>query len=303
MSQSIVLNGQKIGRMRASFILFKETFRFFWADKEMIWVPIITSLMQLFLIGLAVVTVIIPAGIFNSADTETTGLTLFEYGYVFLFYVIGAFTVSFTQATITHIVYTRVHGGNATLGNGLRVACAHAGNLFVWACITSTVGLILRAIAERSQLLMKLLVMVLGAVWSVLTYFVVPAIIIDNKSAVSGIRHSGTVFKRTWGETIVSNISFSLVMFVMFFVLAIAFVGLVVVTGGSAGMVVVSGSIFMIAIFVLILIHSVLDSVLRTLLYVYANEGTVPVDFNRELLENMLARKEVVSEIPVKTTL
>lgn len=302
MANPIVLGGQRVGRLRASFILFKETFRFFWADKEMLWVPIITSIMQLFLIGLLVITVVIPSGMFADVETETAALTPVEYAYVFLFYVIGAFTVACTQAAITHIVYTRVHGGNATLGSGLHAATAHAGNLFIWACITSTVGLVLRAIAERSAWLMKLLVAILGTAWSVLTYFVVPAIVIDQKSAFDAIGHSGTIFKRTWGETIVTNISFSLAILVSFFVLVVVLIGLMVVSGGAVEVLFVCGGIFIVAILIIILLSSVLDSVLRTLLYVYANEGTVPQNFNRELLESMLARTQVVAETPNQTT-
>ncbi len=298
----IVLNGQKVGRLRASFILLKETLRFFWADKEMLWIPIITSIMQLFLIGVAVITVVIPSGIFSAIESETATLTPAEYGYMFLFYVIGAFSVAFAQAAITHIVYTRVHGGNATLGSGLSVACSHAGSLFIWACITSTVGMILRAIAERSQLFMKIIVAILGVAWSVLTYFVVSAIVIEKKDALDAIRHSGVTFRRTWGETLVTNISFSLAIIVGFLVLTIALIGLIVVSGGSVEVLIISGILFIVAILVMSLVSSVLDSVLRTLLYVYANEGTVPPNFNRELLESMLTRKAVDSGIPSQTT-
>jgi len=298
MATPIILNGQRVGRVRASFILLKETFRFFWADKEMLWIPVITSIAQLFLIGLAVVFVIIPAGLFSDVESNTSSFQSVEYLYLFLFYVIGAFSIAFTQAAITYIVYTRIHGGDATLGSGLRTAWAHAGSLFVWACITSTVGIILRAIAERSGLLVKLLVMVLGATWSVLTYFVVPAIITgDDKSAFTAIRQSGTVFKRTWGETIVTNISFGLAITLSFFILVIALIGLNVIFIGSIEIMFVSGIIFIFVILGIGLLSSVLGSVLRTLLYVYANEGTVPQDFNRELLENMLARKQVATRM------
>lgn len=302
MATPIVLKGQRVGRIRASFILFRETFRFFWADKEMIWIPVIASIFQLFLIGLLVLFVLIPAGVFDESTSETTALTAIEYGYVLVFYIIGAFTIACTQAAITHIVYTRIHGGNATLASGFGIAYKHAGSLFVWACVTSTVGLVLRAIAERSQLLVKLLVMLLGAAWSVLTYFVVPAIVIDNRSAFSAIKHSGVTFKRTWGETIVTNISFSLAMLVAFFALVVVLIGLIVMLGGNTGALIVCGVVFIFTIIVMVLISTVLDSVLRVLLFVYANEGVVPENFNRELLENMLARTATIAPVAQNNT-
>lgn len=297
----IILQGQKVGRLRASFILLKETLRFFWADKEMLWIPVIAAFLQFALIGLALIFVILPSGILTSEESEGL-LSVMEYVYVFIFYVIGAFTVSCTQAAITHIVYTRAHGGDATLGNGLNVAMSHAGALFIWACITSTVGVILRAIAERSQLLVKILVAILGAAWSVLTYFVVPAIVVDKKNAVEAIKHSGMTFKRTWGETLITNISFGLAITAMFIGFIAVLVVLIIAFNGALPVMISTGVLFCIVTVGMVLLSSVLESVLRTLLYVYAQEGTVPQNFNRELLEHMLARKEIVnSTMPSNT--
>lgn len=294
----IVLNGQKIGRFRASKLLFTETFRFFWADREMMWVPFIAVVAQFFILGVALFAVCIPAGMF-AEGAENVPLTAPEYGALFVLYVISAFVLAFSQAVITHIVYTRIHGGDATLGDGMKVAASHASALFVWACITSTVGILLRSIAERSQLLVKILVAVMGAMWSVLTYFVVPAIVIDKKSAFEAIGHSGNVFKRTWGETLIANISLGLVFVTFFFVIIFAIIGLTFIMNVSfVLMFFVGGGILLVAIILASLLSSVLESVLRTLLYVYASEHIVPQNFNKELLESMLGRRPVSTSIP-----
>ncbi len=298
MSQApIVLNGQKIGRFRASKLLFTETFRFFWADREMLWVPFIALIAQFFILGVAIVAVCIPAGMF-AEGAENVPLTAPEYGALFVLYVISAFVLAFSQAVITHIVYTRIHGGDATLGDGMKVAASHMSALFIWACITSTVGIILRSIAERSQLLVKILVAVMGAMWSVLTYFVVPAIVIDKKSAFSAIGHSGNVFKRTWGETLIANISLGLIFATFFFVLIFALIGVAVFAGVSFEFVLFGGGVLFVVIILASLLSSVLESVLRTLLYVYASEHIVPQNFNQELLESMLGRRPVSTPIP-----
>lgn len=298
MSQApIVLNGQRIGRFRASKLLFTETFRFFWADREMLWVPFIALIAQFFILGVAVVAVCIPAGMF-AEGAENVPLTVPEYAALLVLYVVSAFVLAFSQAVITHVVYTRIHGGDATLGDGMKVATSHAAALFVWACITSTVGILLRAIAERSQLLVKILVAVMGAMWSVLTYFVVPAIVIDKKSAFGAISHSGSVFKRTWGETLIANISLGLVFAAFFFVIIFALIGFAFVVKVSFIMVLVAGGVLILAIILASLLSAVLESVLRTLLYVYASEHIVPQNFNKELLESMLGRRPVSTPIP-----
>ena len=299
MSVPIVIGGKKIGRMRASFLLFKETFRFFWADKEMIWVPVITGFFQLFIIGACGVALVL-SGFSVDEEVEQT-LTGVQYVYILLMYIMCAFTIAYSQATITHIVYTRVHGGDATLWQGLKIAGSHVGALFIWASITSTVGILLRMVAERSQLLVRILIALLGAMWSVLTYFVVPAIVIDGMSPVTAIGHSGNVFKRTWGETFITNISLGFAFIIPIFVLIFVLIGFHVLVGIGPISFLISLGVFSFSIIVIILLSSVLDSVLRTLLYVYASEQVVPHNFNRELLESILARKTVVEQVPSQT--
>lgn len=300
----LVIEGRRIGRMRASFLLFTETFKFLWSDKEMLWVPILSGLTQLFLIGVLTVTVLIPFGFLGEGGNtqgvqHTQGI---EYLFIFVLYVISAFTIAYSQAIVTHIVYTRIRGGNATLWSGIATAGKHWMTLFAWACISSTIGIILRVIAERSSILTKIIVLILGSAWSVLTYFVVPAITIDNKSAFSAIGHSGTVFKRTWGETLVTNISFGLVFVLAVLALSVAMVGVVTVTGGGVDILFVCIPIIFLTILICVVLSAVLDSVLRVLLYVYASEQIIPTNFNKELLESILSRKSVTSEIQTQTT-
>ncbi len=295
--EPIVLNGQKIGRFRASKLLFTEAFRFFWADREMLWVPLIALIAQFFILGVALFAVCIPAGMFVEGGNDAS-FSAPEYAVLFVLYVVSAFVLAFSQAVITHIVYTRIHGGDATLFDGTRVATSHTFALLVWACITSTVGILLRSIAERSQLLAKVVVAIVGTMWSVLTYFVVPAIVIDKKSAFGAIGHSGNVFKRTWGETLIANISLGLVFVAFFFVIIFALIGVIFFAKVSPGAILIAGGVLIVAVILASLLSAVLESVLRTLLYVYASENIVPQNFNRELLESMLGRRPVATPIP-----
>ena len=259
--------------------------------------PILGLFAQLFLIGLAFLIIFAPGGFNMSERMDAIHNSPVQYVYIFVLYIISAFTLACSQATIAHIVYVRMHGGDATLGEGIGVAFKHAPTLFLWACITSTVGMVLRIIAERSALLMRIVVALIGAAWSVLTYFVVPAIIIDKKSATDAIHHSGEVFRRTWGETIVASISLSLAFLAFFIVLIVAIVGALVVSGGDPIVSIICGIVFIVSIVGSIIMSSVLDSVLRTLLYIYASENITPTNFNSELLEKMLVRKAVPVQI------
>lgn len=304
----IVIGGKPVGRFKASWLLFKESFRFLRADKEMLWLPIITAFISL---GLYILLCLIAfllswggsvAALEQSLESEQSPLIpLFVFGT----YAISAFTLALSQAGIAHIVHTRVRGGDATLGQGLRTAFSHSVSLLLWAVITSTVGLVLRAIAERSGWFMRIFIALIGATWSVVTYFVVPAMVIGNTSAFGSIGRSAEVFKRTWGETLISTFSLG-TTFMGFYMLALLTLG--GLAGGAAyiGQYVLAGVLvvaLIIALFVLSLVQATLNGVLRTLLYIYAAERTVPANFNPELLEKMLSRRQFASEtLPVNTT-
>jgi len=157
-------------------------------------------------------------------------------------------------------------------------------------------------IAERSQLLGKIVVAVIGVAWSVMTYFVIPSIVLSKKSAPAAIGHSAQVFKQTWGETIVSNVSMGIVFVFIYIFIVIAFIGLFIFTVGTQSdmlLVLISG-FFVVTLISISLVQSTLGGIVKTLLYIYATEGVAPPNFNSELLEKMLQRKndQVVNPLP-----
>jgi len=299
----ITLQGRPVGRLRASWLLFKEAWRFFKADPELFWVPIIFGLMCILAVvaavGLLTVALLGYEGVSLAAVEEVPAPL--AYGFIFLIYIASAFTYALAQASVVYTVATRVHGGNATLGESLRAALSHALTLFVWSLITSTIGLILRVISERSQLIGRIMAALIGAAWAILTYFVVTAVVLERQTAVPAIKRSAHVFRSTWGETFLSNISLGLTFFLAHVVAFLIFVGFIVIAAitALAPLYIVGFVLYFVWLFVAIFVHEVLHAVLKTLLYIYATEQTVPTNFDQELLANMLAR---TTPKPVGTT-
>lgn len=285
----LTLNGQPVGRFRAGWILLKETWRFMMLDKELLFVPVIAS----FLFGIVIVGIMSvlrdPTTVPNEIPTT--------FALLFMAYVSAAFIAALSQAVISHIVYIRAHGGDANLGQGFTRALTHSFSLFVWSMITSTIGLIINIISGRSEILGRIVASILGATWRVLTYFVVPAMVIDNVSAFASIPKSVSVFKQTFGETIVSNISYRLIFFLIFLLQIVLGVGLTITAliAEREVLAVLILLVFMGCIVLTLFILSVFSGILVTLLYIYATEGAAPNNFNPELLEKMLAHRQPIS--------
>lgn len=287
-----MIGGQKIGRLRASFLLCKESLRFLRADKELLLVPIFSAVMSSLLIGLLTLILVTLSSSYDSLFTADEGVGYPEYLFMFAVYVVSAFSLAIAQATIVHIVYVRAHGGNATLGSGIARAFSNWGPLLVWALITSTVGVILRFISDRSALLGRIIAALLGAAWAILTFFVVPILIIEKKTPVNAVSASASLFKRTWGETLISNVTLGLAFLVAHLIVLGSFVGLLIYGAAINNALVLIAAIVGVLLWLVIstLVNAALQGILKTLLYIYAAEDVVPDNFNRELLESMLVR-------------
>jgi hypothetical protein len=291
--------------LRASWLLFKESWRFLAADKEMLFIPLIATVLNIFLFGILItIGAMVSTGMGGDQLFTGDSLSRVDYVFVFAFYVVGAFTLAISQAGIIHTVYTRAHGGNATLGQSLSAAFSHSGSLFVWSLITSTVGLFLRVVSDRSELIGKIVAAVAGAAWAIATFFVVPAMVIDKKSAFASIPHSLTVFKQTWGETIVSNFSLGLFFFMAHMLALLSFVGLIIagVSIKSLPLILLACVLIVLWLVVTALIQAALQGVIKTLLYMYATENTIPSNFNAELLQAMMTRRGVAPVAPVSVS-
>jgi len=123
MAKSIELGGRSVGRLKAGWILFKEAWRYLQSDKEIVAIPLITTLLNILLFGVLMTAFffLVLSGSL-SISNEGESFTVGEYFFIFCLYVIGAFTLALSQAGVANTVYVRAHGGDATLGDSLKVA-------------------------------------------------------------------------------------------------------------------------------------------------------------------------------------
>jgi hypothetical protein len=163
---------------------------------------------------------------------------------------------------------------------------------------------VLHAIAERSKILGQIVMALLGAAWGLVTYFVVPAMVIDKQSAFGAIPRSASVFKQTWGQTLVSNFTLGAVFLVAHLLVLLSFVGLCVlaIAAGSTVLLIALCVLGVVWLILASIVHSTLNAVLRTLLYIYATENIVPANFNPELLSSMLSRTGAVPQTTATPT-
>jgi hypothetical protein len=202
---------------------------------------------------------------------------------LFLFYVVTYAVAIFFNAALVSCVHARFEGRETSLGDGISHAARHLGTILAWALVAATVGVVLRAIGERSGIIGKLAVALVGGVWSLLTIFVVPILVIEDRGVTDAIRGSITLFRRTWGESVVGVVSIG-VIFAAIAMVAVIPVVAMALFGGLAGFA-LALTLFIILVVVLGIISSAMNGIFVTALYHYAQTGAVPPFFGKGVIE------------------
>lgn len=208
------------------------------------------------------------------------------YLLLFLFYFANYFIIVFFNSALITCAIIRFKGEDPTLGDGFRAAFARLPQIFGWALVSATVGLILRVIESRSERVGEIVAGLLGMAWSATTYFVIPVLVVEKVGPVDAFKRSFSILRKTWGESLVANFSIGLAVFIAV-LLALVPAGLGATIGGTATIVGVAVSALLVV--TILLVSSALQAILLGALYLYATEGKTPSEFGVTELEGAFA--------------
>jgi hypothetical protein len=260
------------GSFSRSFRIVKESWHVLKQDKELLIFPVISGILTIALLFSFIVPVLMSGQELSSDSPVTLAL-------IFLLYVLSYFIVIFFNTALIAGGYERLQGGNPTLSSSLRKASEHLIAIFIWAVISATVGMILRAISRRSGLLGKIVVSIIGMAWSLMTFFVIPGIIFENKGVFNSIKSSGDLFKQTWGEQLAGRFGMGMFFGILSILVIISGFGLAFILPILFLPVIILMAIALITIGV---IKAALDGIYTAALYAYAKTNQAPQGFSQE---------------------
>jgi len=225
----------------------------------------------------------------ESQAASTFAMILVSY----LIYVFTTFVYVFFNTALIACARIRFAGGDPTVMDGLRAAISRLPLVFVWAVVTATVGFILQKASEKSEgILAQIVFGLLGAAWTIASYFVVPVLVADRVGPIKAMRASAGLIRKTWGEAIIAELGLSAVTGVVIFPAFLLIVGgmMATETAPVIGFTLVGIAVFAIALTILIV--STLDAILKAALYVYATDGKMPDYFDGVDVKNAFREKE-----------
>jgi hypothetical protein len=188
-------------------------------NKQLILFPVLSGISMILIIGSFIVAMLATAG-WQPDGIRESG-TLFNYGFGFLFYLINYFVVVFFNTALIQCTRDYFNGEKPSVKKGLQFSMSRLGAIFTWALFAATVGFLLRIIQENLGWLGKIITGLIGIVWGIATFFVVPIIAYDNLNPLQAVKRSALLMKEKWGESLVSTFSFGLLKLLAFIVVCI----------------------------------------------------------------------------------
>jgi Family of unknown function (DUF6159) len=189
-------------------------------------------------------------------------------------YFVASFISIFSSAAVVATADLHLQGRSPTLGDGIHVAVTHAGSLLAWSALTTTVGLVVRALEERAGVVGRLVVGLLGMAWSVATFMVIPVLLFEEESVAESVKRSANLFRQRWGEQLIGNGSIGLALFAVGLVALLPCAALFAVSpivgAVAAGLVVVA----------LMVTSAALSGIFNAALYRYATTGVAGGPFS-----------------------
>ncbi len=274
---------ESIGR---SIELVKTSWNILMDDKKLLVFPVLSGVVTI----LVVLTFILPLLFSGALMGKAHAGPVVYYGLLFLFYVVSYFVVIFFNTALILCVNAKLNGGDMTVGESLSAAAKHLPAIIGWAVVSATVGLVLHLLEERSGLIGQIVFSLVGGAWALVTFFVVPVLVIEDKGVFESIKESFGLIKKTWGESIVGAGGMAVVFVVIgvlggLCVLGTLFLGIELLFYAAL-------ALFLLMIVVLAVVYYAMQGIFVTALYTYARTGTVPTAFNRDTIQNAFLPKQ-----------
>jgi len=270
-------------RLSNGWTLAMNSFKVLKENKQLIIFPVLSGISMVLIMG-SFVLAFLSANGWSFENAEDSG-TIGNYLYLFLFYLVNYFIVVFFNMALIHCTRLYFRGEEVSINAGLRFSLSRIGTIFSWSVFAAIVGTILRIIQEESGIIGKIITGIIGIVWNIATFFVIPVIAYEDLGPIAAFKRSSQLMKQKWGESLGATFSFGLIQFLAMIVLVIPlfFIGnLIHPIGGIA--------LAIMGVFIIATIFSAAQTIFVSA--VYHNITDEPVKhFNQQMIDGLFQKK------------
>lgn len=220
---------------------------------------------------------------------------------ILLVFVASAVAVV-VQGGLVAAVDAEMSGQDSSVGHGLGRAMQHLGPLIAWSAVVTVVSILLGLVRGNGDgnvvgaILRNVLAAAAGVMWTLITFFVVPFIVLEGASPIEAIKSSASLFRQRWGQQLAGGVRIGAWIGLLFILPGILLLigGILLALLGSTAAVASGASLAVIGL-VLLLIGIVLSSAMRSVfsvaLYRYAKDGVTSAGFTTQELQDAVRVK------------
>ena len=271
------------GRIGTGWQLAVMSFKVIFRNKTLALLPIVSTLALILVLASFALGIAQQLG-YDFKQLENMSETM---GYVLLFgfYFVSYLIILFFNMALTYCALQDLNGKSVSVMGGIGFSISKIGKITSWALISATVGMILRIIEDKNQKIAAIIAGIFGMLWSLLTFFVVPVMIVENIGPMDAIKRSSALLKETWGERIGADFAFGIIAVLCFIGLALPIGFLIGNFNPTIG--IAAGMILGILI---VSVTSAAEVVFRAAAYQYA-VGAPTGLFEKDLMKNCFSRR------------
>ncbi len=281
-------------RISNGFALAGSTWRVLIKDKHLLAFPIVSGFFFLLVVAsfaVPLATLVDWNQVQQQMQKNNNKPPVWTYAVAFAFYFCTYFVIIFCNSALISCALLRFNGETPTLADGFRAAMARLPQIFAWALVSATVGVLLRVVENAHEKVGEIVAWVLGSAWSVMTFFVVPVLVVEKTGPVAAVGRSLSLLKKTWGEALVGHMGLNFVMFLLAIpILLLMIAGALVIASGMT----VPGVALLVVAGIAFLMHMAVGAALHTIflaaLYQYAAQDRVPEGFDRNVMASAFGR-------------
>jgi hypothetical protein len=271
-------------RLSNGWAIMLNSFKVLKENKQLILFPILSG------ISLVLIIASLSTAVLASAGWDIEGIDHISKagGYAILlgFYIVNYFVVVFFNTALVHCASLYFKGEKVSVKEGISFSMSRIGVIFSWAIFAGTVGAALKIIQENVGRLGQIVTAIIGIVWGVATFFVVPIIANENLGPIDALKRSTQLMKEKWGQSVGAGFSFALIQ--------IGFLAAVVIPALLIGNYInlfLGFAVGVLGIAVILIIFSAARTIFITAIYLNVTGDPVE-NYDQQFVDNLFIEKK-----------
>jgi hypothetical protein len=299
-----------MNRFERSWLLFRSSLSVIARNKELLIFPIfITIATAVIMLFFLVPVAVWPTGhpvlsaehwkalghAFFAKTSNMNGGHQYTYSpigiaYVVFLYFVSMFVATFFNVAFYNEILAALSGQPVSLARGLQYAASRWKAILMWSLFAGLIGLIIRAIEERSDFIGRIVMGLIGLAWSIASVFVIPVIVRhpETSNPVAILKQSASILRNAWGEGLIGFIGMRAINGLVMIPSAILIVGAGVISAKLNNFwllgLTIAGCVVCMIIWSYLM--NVAGLVYKGALYMYAAEGVVSKPYDQQMLDS-----------------